>query len=312
MDISLVNKIKRLAIIALASDDELMETLVLKGGNAIELAYLPKKFGISRTSYDLDYSIETGDFNEDFKIIGKRIESALARTFLENDMNVIDFQFGPRPKTAREETAEFWGGYKSTFKVVDKQIAGQLKANLEELRRKAVPLRPNNSPTFELEFSKYEYVGQKQSIKVEGYTIYVYTREMIVFEKLRAICQQLPAYREILPSHSPRARARDFYDIELIMEQFQINPDTSENKELIAHIFAAKRVPLSFIRDIRQHVSLHVDDWQSVQDTVEQGEVLSPFEYYVDYVVKKFELLTFLEDNTGAIPVSTLDPSSHR
>jgi hypothetical protein len=36
MDIDVVNKIKHLAFIALASDDELSEALVLKGGNAID------------------------------------------------------------------------------------------------------------------------------------------------------------------------------------------------------------------------------------------------------------------------------------
>jgi hypothetical protein len=64
MDINLVSKIKRLVIIALASDDELMESLVLKGGNAIDLAYPPAKKGLSRASYDLDYSIEKGDFRK--------------------------------------------------------------------------------------------------------------------------------------------------------------------------------------------------------------------------------------------------------
>lgn len=39
MNVELVNKIKRITIIALASDDELMETIVLKGGNAIDLVY---------------------------------------------------------------------------------------------------------------------------------------------------------------------------------------------------------------------------------------------------------------------------------
>lgn len=35
MDISIVNRIKRITIIALVSDDTLVEQLVLKGGNAI-------------------------------------------------------------------------------------------------------------------------------------------------------------------------------------------------------------------------------------------------------------------------------------
>ncbi len=34
-----IDRIKRLAIIALISDDYLMETLVLKGGNAMRMAY---------------------------------------------------------------------------------------------------------------------------------------------------------------------------------------------------------------------------------------------------------------------------------
>jgi hypothetical protein len=39
MELSLLDKIKRLVIVALVADDELMETLVLKGGNAISIAY---------------------------------------------------------------------------------------------------------------------------------------------------------------------------------------------------------------------------------------------------------------------------------
>lgn len=39
MELELLDKIKRLVIVALVSDDELMETLVLKGGNVISIAY---------------------------------------------------------------------------------------------------------------------------------------------------------------------------------------------------------------------------------------------------------------------------------
>lgn len=39
MDLILLEKIKKLAIISIVSDDELMEKLVLKGGNAIDLIY---------------------------------------------------------------------------------------------------------------------------------------------------------------------------------------------------------------------------------------------------------------------------------
>lgn len=293
MHIDLVNKIKRIAIIALASDDQLVESLVLKGGNAIDLAYRPKSESVSRTSYDLDYSIEDGDFSEDEIEISKRIEATLNQTFLENEFVIIDYKFSNRPKKIREEIVAFWGGYKVEFKVVLKNIYDENKGNIEKLRRGAVPIYPDSSTVFELEFSKFEHVGQKVSIEVDGYKIYVYTPEMIVFEKLRALCQQLPDYKEVIASFSPRARARDFYDIHLIMEMHEINPATKENLELIQNIFQAKKVPLHFIKEIRNNKSIHADNWQSVRDTISPYEKLHDFDFYFNFVVQVFEGVTF-------------------
>ncbi|MDN3601770.1 nucleotidyl transferase AbiEii/AbiGii toxin family protein [Belliella kenyensis] len=108
MDISVVNKIKRITIIALASDDTLVEQLVLKGGNAIYLAYLDESGNVSRTSYDLDYSISEGDFKEDIESISTRIESTLKQTFLEHDYIVLDYKFLIKPKKANVELSDFW------------------------------------------------------------------------------------------------------------------------------------------------------------------------------------------------------------
>jgi predicted nucleotidyltransferase component of viral defense system len=295
MNIDLVNKIKRIALIALASDDELVETLVLKGGNAIDLAYKPKGNTISRTSYDLDYSIEDGDFSEDEITISKRIEATLIQTFLESDFVIIDYKFLNKPNKIHKEVANFWGGYKVEFKVIDKKTYDKNKWNADKLCRGAVSVNPDNSPVFELEFSKFEHVGQKVAIDVDGYKIYVYTPEMIVFEKLRAICQQLPEYKDVFSTFSPkaRARARDFYDIHLIMEMHEINPSTKENIELIQHIFQAKKVPFSFIKKIRSNKNIHVDNWKSVIDTTSGYEDLQNFDFYFDYVLQKFENITF-------------------
>lgn len=293
MNVELVNKIKRITIIALASDDELMETIVLKGGNAIDLVYRKSSATLSRASYDLDFSVED-EFFQDEQAISQRIQKTLEKTFLEYDYIVIDYKFQNRPKKANEVTADFWGGYLVTFKVVERVQYEQVKDSIEDQRRKAVPLRKKDgSPTFELEFSKFEYVEKKEEARVDGYTIYVYTAEMIVFEKLRAICQQLPDYQTIIVSHTPRARARDFYDIHLIMTEYGINPDTNENKELIANIFEAKRVPLSFIQQIRHHKYKHSDSWNDVKDTVSSVEQLEDFDFYFNYVLEKFEPLTF-------------------
>jgi hypothetical protein len=116
---------------------------------------------------------------------------------------------------------------------------------------------------------------------------------MIVFEKLRAICQQLPQYCEIIPSFSPRARARDFYDIHLIMELHDINPAADENIQLIENIFHAKKVPLHFIKEIRKNKSKHKDNWQDVKDTISPYEELKDFDYYFIYLLEKFENITF-------------------
>ncbi|RDC58683.1 nucleotidyl transferase AbiEii/AbiGii toxin family protein [Adhaeribacter pallidiroseus] len=294
MNLDLVNKIKRLAIIALASDDQLIESIVLKGGNAIDLAYHDSS-SISRTSYDLDFSIEDGDFEEDVAVISERIHKTLVQTFGEHGFALIDYKFNNRPKTP---TIEFWSGYQVTFKVLDQKIFNDNKDNISNQRRLAIPLKPGRSstgpsPTFELEFSKFEYVGSKAAIDVDGFTVYVYTPEMIVFEKLRAICQQLPQYKGVIKSFSARPRARDFYDIHLIMEMHQLDANSNKNKELIAKIFGAKQVPLGFIKEISTNKEFHKDNWDSVKDTVSKFEKSESFDFYFDYVVNTFQPLTF-------------------
>ncbi|MBK8873818.1 MAG: nucleotidyl transferase AbiEii/AbiGii toxin family protein [Bacteroidetes bacterium] len=146
MNIELVNRIKRITLIAMASDDELVETLVLKGGNAIELAYFSTASKISRTSYDLDYSIENGDFTEPEEEIALRLKSTLERTFMEHGFVVIDFKFFSRPHYPQIETADFWGGYKVEFKVVEKVNYESNSTNIDKMRRSSVVINPNNSP----------------------------------------------------------------------------------------------------------------------------------------------------------------------
>lgn len=291
MKVELVNKIKRLAIIALASDDELVESIVLKGGNAIDLAYNINS--TSRTSYDLDYSIEDGVFNEDEDKIAERIKNTLEQTFSENDFIVIDYKFLIKPKNINPDVADFWGGYKVEFKIIDKKTHDENFGNVESIRRRTIALNTNNSTVFELEFSKYEFVSQKKEVSVDGYKIYVYTPEMIVFEKVRAICQQIPEYGGIIPSFTPRARARDFYDIFYIMETHPISPGTKENIDLIENVFRAKKVPVHFIKKIRANKNIHLDDWKSVKDTVSAKESIQDFDFYFDFVLQEFEGITF-------------------
>jgi len=293
MDIDVVNKIKRLAIIALASDDALSEAIVLKGGNAIDLAYGSPHGAVSRTSFDLDFSLADGDFPEDLQAIRHSIEKTLVQTYAEHGYVVLEYHFIRKPKT-KPQVADFWGGYLVEFKVVEQRVFDQPSANPLAQRRDFIPLRPNHSSKFQIEFSKFEYMGEgsKRPITVDGYTVYVYTPEMIVFEKVRAICQQLPQYAEVIPSHTPRARARDFYDIHLIMESQGVTCRSPERIALLQHIFDAKRVPLAFLQDMHNHKSLHRDDWDNVRATVSQTEEVQDFDFYFDYVINAFGGIT--------------------
>lgn len=293
MNIDVVTKIKRLALLALASDDTLCEAIVLKGGNAIDLAYRDQYGPVSRTSFDLDFSLADGDFPDDIQAIKDRIEKTLVQTYAENGYVVLEYTFTRKPKT-NPQVADFWGGYLVEFKVVAQRVFDQPGAHPKAPRRDFIPLRPNHSTKFQIEFSKFEYVGEgsKRPITVDGYTVYVYTPEMIVFEKVRAICQQLPQYAEIIPSHTPRARARDFYDIHLIMESQGVSCRSAERIALLQHIFDAKRVPMAFLQEMKNHQALHRDDWQNVLATVSQTEKVQDFDFYFDYVVSAFGGIT--------------------
>jgi nucleotidyltransferase AbiEii toxin of type IV toxin-antitoxin system len=169
-----------------------------------------------------------------------------------------------------------------------------VKGDTKKLSAQAIPMFSGGSSRIEVEISKYEYVVGKKEIEVDGYIIYIYSPEMIVFEKVRAICQQLPVYKEIIPSYSPRPRARDFYDIHLITTQHNIDPSTEENRQLLVNIFAAKRVPLKFIQHVQDNLEIHRLDWQNVLDTLSAKEDVEDFDFYVDYMLSQFQPLTFL------------------
>ena len=77
------------------------------------------------------------------------------------------------------------------------------------------------------------------------------------------------------------------------MGMHEIDPATKENMELIQQIFQAKKVPLSFIKQIRSNKNIHVDNWQSVKDTISPYEELQDFNYYFNFVLQKIENITF-------------------
>lgn len=282
MDIDYIEQIKKLAIIAMFSDDELMDMLVLKGGNVLDLIY-----GISaRSSIDIDLSMESEFGENKLDSIKVKIRKVLEDTFQEAGYVVFDIKFVETPQKITPDIKDFWGGYEIDFKVIEKTKYPDLEKNIDSLRRNALVVGPNNRKRFFIQISKFEFCDKKQEYDIEGYRIYLYSPEMIVFEKLRAICQQMPEYRKLVKSRHQTARARDFVDIYYLLKEYKIETDSRENIELLKCIFNAKRVPLELLGKIKDYKEFHRQDFEAVKDTVKAGIKLKDFDFYFDYAIR--------------------------
>lgn len=287
MNLEYLEKIRRLAIIAMFSDDDLMDMLVLKGGNVLDLIY-----GISaRSSIDIDFSIADEFKKDDLDSIKSKIQTVLRNTFREAGYEVFDLVFMEKPKKISPELANFWGGYQIVFKLIELDKYDQLKNDIDSLRRNAAPIDPNQRKKFRIEISKFEYCEIKQKRDIDGYTIYIYSPPMIVLEKLRAICQQMPEYRKFVKSHPPTARARDFVDIYFVFKEYKIDIKSKKNIKLLKAIFDAKKVQIRLIGEIHKYRDFHYQDFPAVKDTVKPGRKLKDFDFYFNYVIDKFKVL---------------------
>jgi predicted nucleotidyltransferase component of viral defense system len=272
--------VRRFAIIAMFSDDTLMEQLVLKGGNALALIY-----GLgARTSLDVDLSID-GDF-ENLEDTRLRIFRSLRSRFETEGYVVFDEKFEPRPVTEGISQDKKWGGYIVEFKLIQQEKYQELQNDVDAVRRNALVTGPLERRIFRIEFSKHEFCEGKTEAQLDDYTVYVYTPEMIVIEKLRAICQQMPEYKARIKK---TARARDFYDIHVLVTQSHVDLSSPNNLELVRNVFLAKDVPVDLIQRIPETKEQHRPDWPSVQASV--TGVLEDFDFYFNFVVEQTQAL---------------------
>lgn len=268
-------EIRQLIVIAIFSDDVLVEHLVLKGGNALELAHGV----IERGSLDIDLAMQ-----EDFSELGdieERFLRVLREQFEPIGYCVFDYQFGPRPQKLGPHKPPTWGGYLVEFKLISKERSAELQNDLERMRREAHTIGPGQQRKFRIEISKYEHCADKVTVDLNGHPIFVYSPEMCVLEKLRALCQQLQEYTPT--EGTKRPRARDFFDIYSTVERLAMDLETPENLELCRNIFAAKDVPLSFLAKIDSTREFHRPDWDRVRMVVPKK--MQDFDFYFDYVV---------------------------
>ncbi len=286
MEIEKLDLIRKLIVISLFSDDDLMDIFVLKGGNALNIIY-----GITnRASKDIDVSMPIDFDQEELTNIKTKLEKSLVSTFAEEGIHAFDITLTPQPTKKSLNEGKFWGGYKLKFKLIDKSKLKQSK-DLDDARRKAIPFDEKQTKTFTVDISKYEFCNGKEETELDGYTIYVYSPPMVVFEKLRAICQQMEQYRKTVPSHHPRPRARDFFDIYTVMEHFHIQISSlPTHSDILTRIFKIKRVPLTYLGEIEGEREFHRSDFNTVKDAVTVAS-LEEYDFYFDYVLRIVEQL---------------------
>lgn len=279
MPISL-ETVRRKILIALFSDDELMNSLVLKGGNALALVY---QVG-SRASLDMDFSIENRF--QDVKGTAERIFATLKREFGLLDYVLFDESLNLRPVLPGGEQPDWWGGYSVEFKLAERGTFDRFGHDMSALRRRAEELGPMHRRTYTIDISANEFCEGKIQREVDSYAVYVYSLEMIALEKLRAICQQMEEYGF---GRSKKPRARDFYDIHQILSNHDIDLSTVENRSILSAIFAAKKVPVSLVGLIQNYRAFHVADWPAVEESISGPH--EDFDFYFDFVVSLAERL---------------------
>ena len=203
------------------------------------------------------------------------------------------------------------GGYELRFKLIERAKFETHKARTEKLRINATVTGSAQERTFKVDLSKFEYTVDKEAHDFDDYRIYVYSAEMIVIEKLRAVCQQFPDYPHI---GRPSARARDFYDIQRVLTIRGIDLSNELNLELARQIFTIKQVPLAFIGRIHEQREFHRPDWQAVIDSTKEKleepvyiavQETSPVSYLQQVSTRRGSQLGSLTDPASGTPVSS-------
>ena len=268
-----------------------MNIFVLKGGNLLDIVHNIN----SRASTDIDLSIESDFTVDELEAVRIKLEKLLITTFKENGYFAFDIKLQPRPSKKAPEKDNLWGGYRLEFKVINNDKYKSLKGNLQAIRVNSLTLGQRQRKNFKVDISKYEFCKGKQEIDLDGFTIYVYSPLMVVYEKLRAICQQMEEYNEIIRTKR-KGRAKDFFDIYTIIEKWKFSLDEPKNIEMLKEIFLLKKVPLSLLGKIQQQREFHRESFIAVKDTVYESPnyKLESYDYYFDYVVEKIKPLESL------------------
>jgi len=120
--------------------------------------------------------------------------------------------------------------------LIDRERQDELEGDLPAIRREAIPWWPGGRARFEVDISRYECCTGKQAIEIGHFTVFVYTPAMIVCEKIRAICQQMPSHARFVRKNRA-ARRRDFFDIDEAIRRLGVNVPDDENLDILQNMF---------------------------------------------------------------------------
>lgn len=278
-----LDEIKKLTLRGIMADDILMHGLILKGGNALQLAYDIT----NRGSVDIDFSMDKEFSQKEFERIGRSFGHRLNSVFNEKGIKVYDIKFSEKPK---EGKIPQWKGYQLEFKLIDMVRFIELGDDMGKIRMSSIKVK-DQSPKFTVDISAYEFVEGAVKRDIDGLILKVYTPEMILIEKLRALCQSMEEYRSIVGTSNLKQRARDVYDIHIIKQSFK---KLNINKELVDNIFEAKKVPVSFLKEMETLRERNRAAWPSVEQTISAREELKEYDFYFDEMIETVNFILSL------------------
>jgi predicted nucleotidyltransferase component of viral defense system len=258
-------------IVAIYSIPTLSKLLILKGGSAMRLF----DDQTARLSIDADFSIE--DMLTENDSVFPEMKRSFEAAFSQRGFDLIDFQANRKPKKVARGFPEWWGGWACDFKLVDRKHRNKTK---ETRRRNALIPEGSNSSRMKIDLSEHEYCGKRRTKTIRGSRIQAYSSEMIVLEKLRAICQQHPEYPYRQKSKN---RARDFYDIHCLTVDAS-DAFIQRCQRHLKAVFEIKEVPLSILGalwDDDAFVDGFRRGFNQVKDTV-RGR-LDAFDVYLEH-----------------------------
>lgn len=276
--------IRRTAIVALLADEALMDQM-LRGGQAMG-ASLPLQQAAAMQE------------GQDPPAVLPRLEHALQSIFALQGYRAFDTRLlpmpspvpgpvpGPMPRPLPGSMAggpaplHHGSGHRVEFRLLPRRQADLLQGDLRRMRREALSLGDGARLTIDISDRPPPLHEPDSGV------IHVHAPLARVCEKLRAICQQMPAYRRFILRAGPgMPRAGDFVAIEALARGTDLALDTPAARQMLELAFFAQCVPLELVSGIPLTRSFHEPGFARVRAALGLEGGLRDFGHYFSAVV---------------------------